>query len=73
VTPSDGGTDRYWQPPPRSTSTGHRIPRRPGYRPVQTRSLGFWAILAELPMRRLAKAMADEPDSRRYHQEEPNP
>ena len=62
--------DRTWQPPKRSTRTGHRVSDRIGYRPIETRRLGFLAALAEYPMRWLARSMATEPDNRRWHQEE---
>ena len=50
-----------WVPPSRERRSGHRVSSRPGYRPVETRSLGdglrarFWAVLAEVPMRKLAR------------------
>lgn len=66
----DTETELTWQPLRRSTVTGHRVSLRPGYRPVETRRLGFWAWLAEIPLRQMAKSMATEPDNKRWFQEE---
>lgn len=60
----------YWDPPRRSTVTGHRIARRPGWKPIETRRLGLRAWLAEHAMRALARSMSSaSPD--RYLAEEP--
>lgn len=46
-----------WYPPVRCMDcSGHRVSDVPGMVPIETRSLGFWAWLAEIPMRRLAVA-----------------
>lgn len=57
-----------WAPPQRGLASGHRV-ARPGYKPRQTRSLGIWAILAEIPMRHLARKMGHVTDPEAYWEE----
>jgi hypothetical protein len=59
----------YWDPPRRSVITGHRVARRPGYRPIATRRLGWRWWLCEHAMRVLARSMASADDKQRFAEE----
>jgi hypothetical protein len=59
-----------WTPMPRCTGCGHRTSLVPGWRPIETRRLGFFYWLAELPMRLLARSMKRHSDNRRWAGEE---
>jgi hypothetical protein len=49
-----GATPAY-HPPPRCGTCGHRIPRRPGWRPIRTLRMGAWYMLAEIANRHIAR------------------
>ena len=62
-----------WTPPSRCiTCGGHRVSRVKGCRPIRTRRLGILAIIAELPMRWLARSLAKK-DSRTWTMDEQIP